>query len=210
MEANTVTTNPVSCHVLRVLVTLLFLLNTYRTLASNNTITTTTTTNSTQTYRTYIKTSCNSTTYPSICYKTLSPYASTIQTDSFKLCNISLSLALKATKSASSTISKQLKQNNLTSTEAQIVRDCIDEVKDSIDELLQSLDAMSHLEGEDKEFQIDNIKTWVSAAITDEDTCTDGFEEQNVSAEVKDKIRTCILDVARKTSNALYFINELS
>ena len=44
--------------------------------------------NYTQTFKNYIKTSCNFTTYPSICYKTLSPYATKIEADPLKLCNV--------------------------------------------------------------------------------------------------------------------------
>lgn len=40
---------------------------------------------------------------------------------------------------------------------------------------------LGSLKGSDIEFQIANIKTWISAAITDEDTCTEGFEERNIT-----------------------------
>lgn len=164
--------------------------------------------NYTQTFKNYIKTSCNFTTYPSICYKTLSPYATKIEADPLKLCNVSLSLALKAAKSASSTISKILKKNNLTKIAEQVVQDCFGNVKDSIGELKDSLDAMGHLDGVDRKFQISNIKTWVSASITNDQTCSDGFDEMNVDSTLTDKMRKIVLDVARKTSNALYFINN--
>ncbi|KAI4323892.1 hypothetical protein L6164_023466 [Bauhinia variegata] len=162
-----------------------------------------------QTFITYLKGSCNSTTYPSLCYSSLLPYASKIEGDNFKLCNISLTLALKAAYSASSTITKLSCNNNLTETEASVVQDCLDNAKDSIEQLLQSLQAMEHLDGIDKEFQLSSIKTWVSAAITDYSTCSDGFDEQNLDGTVRDKIRKKILNAERMTSNALYFINNL-
>ncbi|KAJ6978071.1 hypothetical protein NC653_029848 [Populus alba x Populus x berolinensis] len=65
------------------------------------------------------------------------------------------------------------------------------------------------LKGSDIEFQIANIKTWISAAITDEDTCTEGFEERNITDEVMIKIRKSIVNVARLTSNGLALINKL-
>lgn len=164
--------------------------------------------NYTQTFKNYIKTSCNFTTYPSICYKTLSPYATKIEADPLKLCNVSLSLALKAAKSASSAISKILKKNNLTEIAEQVVQDCFGNVKDSIGELKDSLDAMGDLGGVDRKFQISNVQTWVSASITNDQTCSDGFDEMNVDSTLTDKMRKIVLDVARKTSNALYFINN--
>lgn len=168
------------------------------------------TASSSQTYTTYIKTSCNSTLYQQLCYNSLSPYASKIKGDPKKLCKTALSIALQAASNASTTVSNLQKQKTLTSYEAQVVKDCIVNVKDSIDEINQSLQAMDHLNGSDKEFQLSNIKTWVSAALTDENTCTDGFEKgQKVSAAVKNKIRNSILVVARLTSNALALINKL-
>ncbi|KAL5148141.1 Pectinesterase inhibitor 4 [Glycine soja] len=158
--------------------------------------------NYTQTFKNYIKTSCNFTTYPSICYKTLSPYATKIEADPLKLCNVSLSLALKAAKSASSAISKILKKNNLTEIAEQVVQDCFGNVKDSIGELKDSLDAMGDLGGVDRKFQISNVQTWVSASITNDQTCSDGFDEMNVDSTLTDKMRKIVLDVARKTSNA--------
>ncbi|KAK7271421.1 hypothetical protein RJT34_27304 [Clitoria ternatea] len=175
---------------------------------SNYDTPTTTPSNSTQTFKNYVKTSCNSTTYPSICYKTLSPYASKIEGDPMKLCNVSLSLALKAANKASSTISKILKSNNLTKIAKEVVQDCFGDVKDSIGELRDSLDAMGNLDGVDRSFQISNIKTWLSGSITNDQTCSDEFDEMNVDATLRDKIRKIVLDVARKTSNALYFVNH--
>ncbi|XP_004499666.1 pectinesterase inhibitor 4-like [Cicer arietinum] len=162
-------------------------------------------------FRTYIKKSCNSTTYPYICYKSLSRYASIIEADPIKLCNVTLSVALKAAQSASSTVLKLLKSGDIywSNSEEEVVQDCFSNLKDSIEQLQDSLHAMKNLDGKfDKEFQLSNIKTWVSSAITNDQTCYDGFDEMNVDSTLRDKIRSRVLNVARKTSNALYFINN--
>ncbi|XP_062151801.1 pectinesterase inhibitor 4-like [Alnus glutinosa] len=163
------------------------------------------------TYTQYIKTGCNSTLYPQLCYKSLSPYASEIKGNPQELCKTALSIALQAARNASSTVSNLGQQKTLTPYEASVIKDCVVNIKDSIDELKQSLQAMDRLSGSDKEFQLSNIKTWVSAALTDENTCNDGLDEggQKISAAVKNKIRNSILIVARLTSNALALINNL-
>jgi pectinesterase inhibitor-like protein len=195
MTANTII-SPMSYQVLTILLTLLFISKLHTASATTD--------------RTYVKTACNSTTYPKICYNSLSPYASKIKGDPKKHCKTALSIALQAASNASTTVSNLQKQKTLTRYEAQVVKDCIENVKDSIDEIKQSLQAMDHLRGSDKEFQLSNIKTWVSAALTDENTRTDGFEKgQKVSAAVKNKIRNSILTVARLTSNSLALINKL-
>ncbi|KAF5480271.1 hypothetical protein F2P56_001034 [Juglans regia] len=208
MEVYMSSTSPGSYSRLRFLLYLLTLLlsiiNSHLSLASAAT-----STSSTQTYKTYIKTTCNSTLYPKVCYKSLSYHASEIKTDPLKLCNAALEVALEAAQNTSSTVSKISKQTGLLSTETAVIEDCIDNVKDSIYELRDSQNAMGQLGGSNAEFQIDNVKTWVSAAITDENTCLDGLDEMKVNTTVKKKIRKSILNLCKMTSNALALINTL-
>lgn len=165
---------------------------------------------SNQTYGAYIKKACSSTTYPQECYKSLLPYAFKIKANPQKLRKVSLSVTLNAVHNASSMVSKLLKQNGLTHIEAATIKDCIVNIKDSIDELKQSLGEMNLLSGSDKEFHIANIKTWLSAALTDENTCTDGFEGEVIDKIVKQKITNIVLKIARLTSNSLSLINSLN
>ena len=165
---------------------------------------------SNQTYGAYIKKACSSTTYPQECYKSLLPYAFKIKANPQKLRKVSLSVTLNAVHNASSMVSKLLKQNGLTHIEAATIKDCIVNIKDSIDELKQSLHEMNLLSGLDKEFHIANIKTWLSAALTDENTCTDGFEGEVIDIIVKQKITNIVLKIARLTSNSLSLINSLN
>uniref|UniRef100_A0A5B7C6A5 Putative invertase/pectin methylesterase inhibitor family protein n=1 Tax=Davidia involucrata TaxID=16924 RepID=A0A5B7C6A5_DAVIN len=191
--------NPCSYHVLTLFLTLLLFISQMQPISAS------------QSYTDFIKTSCNSTTYPSLCYKSLSSYASSVQTNPRKLCNAALTVTIEAMRNTSSIVSKLAGQNGITKTEADSIKDCVENIEDSIDELKQSLKAMGNLgSAADKEFQMANIKTWVSAAITDENTCTDGFAGRKVSATVKDNIRDSILGVAKLTSNALSLINHLT
>ncbi|XP_059451203.1 pectinesterase inhibitor 4-like [Corylus avellana] len=163
--------------------------------------------------RTYVKTACNSTTYPKICYNSLSPYASKIKRNPQKLSKTALSITIKAAHKASSQVSKLLKVKKLTNFEAALIQDCVTNIKDSIDGLKQSLHAIDHLSASDKEFddQMDDIKTWVSATLTNENTCTDGFDDEGkkvISATVKNEIKNSILKVVGLTSNALSLIDR--
>lgn len=58
------------------------------------------------------------------------------------------------------------------------------------------------------DFIINDIQTWVSAALTDEDTCTDGFSGNNMNGEVKVIVRGLVLKVAHSTSVALALVNN--
>ncbi|EEF51535.1 pectinesterase inhibitor 4 [Ricinus communis] len=205
METKTITSPCLQVSTLFLITFLVFISNTQNSLAI------TTTKTSKTTYKNYLKTACNSTTYPKICYNTLSPYTSTIQTNDLKLCNAALTITLKAASNTSAMVKSLSKQKGLSKGEVAVIKDCQYEIEDSVDELKQSLKALKNLKGSaDMEFQIDNIKTWISAAITDENTCTDGFEGMKVSSKVKSKIKKSIVNVNRLTSNALALINKLS
>lgn len=167
------------------------------------------TTEVSKTYQTFIKTSCNTTTYPSLCYKSLSPYASSIKTNYIKLCSAALTVTIKAAKKTSALVTKLAQQKGLTEPEASAIKDCIENIEDTVDELQQTLEAMDNLQGSDRAFQISNAKTWASAAITDEDTCMDGFSGRKVSSSVKNKVKKSILAVTKLNSNALSLINRI-
>lgn len=157
----------------------------------------------------FIRTSCGVTLYPRLCFKSLSAYARTIQTSPMELANAALRVSLKSARSSSNKVLKLSKGQGLSPREAAAVSDCIETMQDSVDELQQSLVAMKDLQGPDFRTKMSNIVTWVSAALTDEDTCMDGFEEQAIKGEVKGTIRSYIVSVAQLTSNALAIINKL-
>ena len=81
----------------------------------------------------------------------------------------------------------------------------------AVDELQKSLLEMKNLNGPDFEEKMGNVMTWVSAALTDEDTCMDGFQENSaMNSKVKATIRNYIVNVAQLTSNALALTKNLS
>ncbi|XP_010264195.1 PREDICTED: 21 kDa protein-like [Nelumbo nucifera] len=159
----------------------------------------------------FIKTSCGTTMYPKLCFSTLSGYASAIQTDPKLLADTALSVSLTNARSSSAMISELSKSQLATMKprEAAAMRDCVEMVGDSVDELQKSMAEMSHLGGPDLGFQISNIQTWVSAALTNEDTCMDGFAGKAMDSNIKTSIRGRILNLAQLTSNALSLINKL-
>ncbi|MCD9646118.1 hypothetical protein HAX54_035670 [Datura stramonium] len=159
----------------------------------------------------FIKTSCEKTLYPKLCIETLSPYSNSIQTSPMELANSALTVSLKGAKSTTSKISKMSKEESLGPAETHALTDCVENMEDSVDELQKSLLEMKNLNGPDFEEKMGNVMTWVSAALTDEDTCMDGFQENPaMNQKVKATIRSYILNVAQLTSNALALTKNLS
>ncbi|GJS00658.1 putative pectinesterase [Tanacetum coccineum] len=172
---------------------------------------TTTTTMTTKTYTDFVKTSCNATTYPSVCLTSLLPYATAVKSNPLRLVKQALSATLKSASTTRSTISKLAKAKNVTKGDAAVLKDCIEDIQDSIGEIKDSLTAISKLKSsQDKKFVLSNAQTWTSAAITDEYSCVDGMEDEDVSEVVVTKIKTSIVSVARLSSNALSLINHLN
>ncbi|KAL3650438.1 hypothetical protein CASFOL_006841 [Castilleja foliolosa] len=157
----------------------------------------------------FIIKSCKTTTYPSLCIKTLIPYASAVKANPLKLCTAALKAAIQGTKNCSAAVSKLSKQKGISQREAGTIKECIGDLKDAVSELKQTATAMSHLRGDDRELQWANAKTYGSAAITDADTCVDDVLEEKVNPAVKKMIRSCVAGVEKLMSNALALINHL-
>ncbi|KAI3517582.1 hypothetical protein L1887_16797 [Cichorium endivia] len=164
----------------------------------------------TQAYTNFVKASCNATSYPSVCLTSLLPYANAVKSNPIRLVKQALSATVKSASATRSTVSKLVKGKNIKKSDAAVLKDCIEELKDSIVEIADSLKAVSSLGSSvNKRFAISNAQTWTSAAITDMHTCIDEFSDQKVSPAIKKKIRSSIVSIGRRCSNALYLINHL-
>ncbi|CAN0891580.1 Pectinesterase inhibitor 11 [Linum grandiflorum] len=158
----------------------------------------------------FIKASCAATTYPALCIHSLTPYAPSIKTSTRRLAVTALTVSLSTAQSTKAYVRKLQPSKPR---EAAAVKDCAEEIEDTVDRLSRSikeLKAMGKGGAAAEEFQwhLSNIETWVSAALTDENTCVDGFGGKVMDGEMKDGIRVRFLKTAKVTSNALALINK--
>ncbi|CAJ1934325.1 unnamed protein product [Sphenostylis stenocarpa] len=159
----------------------------------------------------FIRTSCSSTTYPRLCYSSLVKHADLIQTNHVVLTGTALNVTLASAKSTSAMISALAKRQGLKPREVAAMKDCVEELSDSVDELRRSIDEMNHLRPSNFEMTMSDVQTWVSAALTDESTCSDGFQETETGgSNLKRSVRGLVVQVAQLTSNALALINQLA
>ncbi|CAL9102848.1 pectinesterase inhibitor 7-like [Musa acuminata AAA Group] len=158
----------------------------------------------------FIRASCAATMYPDLCFSSLSSYASTIRTSPVQLADVALSVSLAGARSASAAMSRSIAGRGMAPRVAAAVKDCLETMGDSVDELRESLAAMGHVAGRNAAYQINSIQTWVSAALTDEDTCVDGFAGGAMDGEVKNMVRSHVVYVAQLSSNALALVNGLA
>lgn len=81
-------------------------------------------------------------------------------------------------------------------------------IDDSIDELQKSIGEIVRIRRSNFVLIMSDLQTWVSAALTDEDTCMDGFSGRAMNGYAKMMVRKRIVKIAHLTSNALALINN--
>ncbi|KAI5563321.1 hypothetical protein BDE02_15G109300 [Populus trichocarpa] len=156
----------------------------------------------------FIRTSCSTTTYPRLCYTSLSIHSRTIHTSPKLIANAALNVTLSSAKSTSTMMSKLSQSHGLKPKEVSAMKDCVEELSDAVYELRESIDEMDHVKRSDFEVMISDVRTWVSAAMTDESTCSDGFAGNAMNGNLKRAVRGRIMNIAQLTSNALALVNN--
>lgn len=157
----------------------------------------------------FIRTSCKATIYPDLCYTSLSTHANDIQTSPKLLANAALSVALATSQTTSAALLRMSKTPGMRPREAGAMRDCLEVLGDTVEELQKSIKEMGETKNKKSfGFMMNDIQTWVSAALTDENTCMDGFGGKAMDGKLKTIVRGKIVNVCHLTSNALALINS--
>lgn len=168
-------------------------------------------TNST-TATSFIRTSCGTTLYPELCYTSLSRYANAIKQNPEQLAKVAISVSLSKARRMAAYVSNVSRQADYGSDHRTVaaLHDCFTNFGDAVDEIRGSLKQMRQLGAAGAgsfRFQMANVQTWMSAALTDEDTCTDGFQDA-VDSPLKTDVCNRVGKVKKFTSNALALVNS--
>ncbi|KAG9135824.1 hypothetical protein Leryth_002542 [Lithospermum erythrorhizon] len=160
----------------------------------------------------FIKTSCQKTLYPDICFNSLSSYAKKINQDPSKLAIVAIGVSLSKAKKMANYVSNVSRQADYGAEPriAAALHDCFSVFGDAVERMHDSLKQMSQITGSSSEsirFQMSNVQTWMSAAMTNEDTCTDGLSDVP-NGPVKDDVISRVDKAMYVTSNALALINS--
>ncbi|KAK8547304.1 hypothetical protein V6N13_098017 [Hibiscus sabdariffa] len=154
-----------------------------------------------------VRSSCVHASYPSLCFRTLSSYTGPADTPR-DLAQAAVKVSLSRARKVSTLLRRRVALAGKSKRERAALSDCVEQISDSVEELSKTLGELKHLRGETLGFQLSNAQTWVSAALTNEDTCLDGFE--GVEGKVKSEVKRKMSNVAKVTSNALYMINRFN
>ncbi|XP_058079412.1 21 kDa protein-like [Magnolia sinica] len=163
----------------------------------------------------FIRTSCSATLYPERCYASLSRYANAIQQSPSQLALVAVSVSLRRARRTASYVASLQRAAAAGDPPADAralaaLRDCKSTFGDAIDLMRSSLDELRQLKtGETFRWQMGNVETWMSAALTNEDTCTDGFQAV-APGPMKSDISARVASAEEVTSNALALVNSLA
>ncbi|KAK7270195.1 hypothetical protein RIF29_23162 [Crotalaria pallida] len=154
-----------------------------------------------------VKEACRVTRYPDLCIRSLEPFSHGSGRSLSGWARGGVSVTISEVKNVLAYLAKMKKQGHFKGRNRAALSDCVEVFQDALDELHRSLGVLRKLSKSTFGTQLEDLMTWISAALTDEDTCLDGFES---SKERKIKLlRNKVLKAQYITSNALALVNKL-
>ncbi|PIN01091.1 Pectinesterase [Handroanthus impetiginosus] len=159
------------------------------------------------------KTICNSTLYKDSCYSRIyslkmsssKNIGSNLESPK-EIFMLSLQVTLNELMKLESSISQENDEND------PITKNTLDAcdhlIQDAIDNVNMSISSLQH----DKlsTYDVSDIQTWLSTAITDQQMCLDGLMEfENVSLSLQEEMKTSMQNATEFTSNSLAIISNL-
>ncbi|EEF45717.1 Pectinesterase PPE8B precursor, putative [Ricinus communis] len=152
-----------------------------------------------------ISKTCGKTRFPALCVNSLLDFPGSLTASEQDLVHISFNMTLQHFTKAlylSSTISYLQMDTRVRSA----FDDCLELLDDSVDALSRSLSAVAPSSGATNGRpqpigSNQDVVTWLSAALTNHDTCMEGFEE--LSGSVKDQMAAKLRDLSELVSNCL-------
>ncbi|PIN07205.1 Pectinesterase [Handroanthus impetiginosus] len=159
----------------------------------------------------YVEDACSVTRYRNLCIRTLASFSNTAKHNPSIWARAGVSVTIGEAKKVSkylATLKRNKRGNPFRGRNKIALSDCIESFQDTLDNLHRSLFVLRKLSIREFTSQLEDVITWVSAALTDEDTCLDGFNEQKGN-HVK-FLTNRVSNVTYMTSNALAIVNKLA
>jgi len=160
----------------------------------------------------FIKSSCQATRYPRLCVSSLSPYTGSLKPTLCELVKAAMNVSLVNARTVSVwAAGLKGRSAEMSERERAALNDCIQNFDDTVDEIQKSLKELEQLQRSNFNPQMNDMQTFMSAALTDQDSCLNGFEdvkaaEGKISAMVKVRVQ----NESELISNALALLNALA
>ncbi|CAM8899926.1 unnamed protein product [Rhodiola kirilowii] len=159
-----------------------------------------------------IKSSCSTTFHPDLCHSALSdhtfPQALTTPSE---VVQALLNQTKKVVQSNHITIKKLSQLRNCTKRGRTALDDCIELIQETIEEIEDAVMELKMYPSGDALMQhADHLKTLMSAAMTNQDTCLDGFSHDKNDRKVRSGLIAGQVRVKRLCGNALAMITNMT
>ncbi|KAM3409021.1 hypothetical protein ACQJBY_001811 [Aegilops geniculata] len=168
----------------------------------------------------FVKAWCAGTEYPALCDATLSPYAAAVGDSPARLACAALNVTLAGARNATAAMRGMAAAGRLPPVAAEAAGDCVSMLGDAVGMLRQAVEAMAQVGAEAEQghsqertvrFQVDSVRTWASAALTDGDMCMEGFRgEAAGGGGVREAVRGHVAGLLHLTANALCIVGAMA
>ncbi|KAJ4957282.1 hypothetical protein NE237_014065 [Protea cynaroides] len=149
-----------------------------------------------------ISKTCSKTRYPDLCVNSLVDFPGALNAGERDLVHISVNMTLQRVGKAFYDVSDigNLQMDVLVRS---AYEDCLELLEESVDQLSRSLVSVAPpVEGTGQKGSTQDVMTWLSAALTNQDTCTEGFDSVS-GGSVKGQVAEKLKDLAELVSNCL-------
>ncbi|CAL0308887.1 unnamed protein product [Lupinus luteus] len=162
-----------------------------------------------------IKSACSSTLYPELCFSTVTsePSSVTNKVSSHKdVILLSLNISTGTVERNYFTIKKLLNQKGRTKREKVALHDCLETIDESLYELKKAIDDLKEYPSSKRSLAeyADDLKTLLSSAITNQETCLDGFSHDQACKRTRKNVEGGQVHVEHLCSNALAMVKNLT
>ncbi|CAI9781102.1 unnamed protein product [Fraxinus pennsylvanica] len=156
----------------------------------------------------YVQDACSVTRYRDICIHTLASFSHTAKHSPSRWARAGVSVTIGEAKKVSKYLWIRRNDTILKGRNKVALLDCVESFQELLDNLHKSLGMLRKLNFREFDSQMGDVKTWLSAALTDEDTCLDGFDGRK--GKVVESLLNRVSNVSYMSSNALALVNKLA
>ncbi|GLT43203.1 hypothetical protein SLA2020_171720 [Shorea laevis] len=159
----------------------------------------------------YIRDACSVTRYQDLCIHSLAPFSHIAKRSPSKWARAGVSVTLADVKEVAQYLTKLKKSNHVIGRKGVALSDCVEVFDNAVDELHKSLGLVRKLNARNFEEQIEDLTTWLSTVLTDEDTCLEGLKgADSLRRKESRMLQNRVLNTTYFTSNALALVNKLA
>ncbi|XP_061340867.1 pectinesterase-like [Gastrolobium bilobum] len=162
---------------------------------------------------TIIKNACSSTFYPELCFSAISsePGITNKVTNHKDVIELSLNITTRAVEHNYFTVEKLQNKKGLTKREKIALHDCLETIDETLEELKEAFEDLKLYPQKKSLYQhADDLKTLISAAITNQVTCLDGFSHEGADKTVRKALEQGQIHVEHMCSNALAMTKNMT